>query len=184
MQGLLREALQQITAAPGHFAAEVIQSALLVGGIVWFGRKLLGKRLVARRAQIAADAAAAAAAEERWARIQDEVGAVVAAAERDGAAILEAARRQADEERSASTARIEQEAEETIAEARQTIDRERHTAMRETADRLVRLTTETVTRYLDEMLTEGERRDLLQKAILATLQELGQEAPADRSGAT
>jgi hypothetical protein len=56
--------------------------------------------------------------------------------------------------------------------------------MRETADRLVRLTTETVTRYLDEMLTEGERRDLLQKAILATLQELGQEAPADRSGAT
>jgi F0F1-type ATP synthase membrane subunit b/b' len=67
---------------------------------------------------------------------------------------------------------MEAEAEEILAQARQTVEREKERFSRETGARLVQLTAETVLRYIDEMLTESERRALTQKAILASLGQM------------
>jgi F0F1-type ATP synthase membrane subunit b/b' len=184
MQELLREVLHEIAAAPARFVAEVVQSVLLLGAIGWVGRRLVGKRLVERRTRIAAELAAAEAAERRWAGIGEEVRAVVAGAQQDAAAVMRAAREQAEGERTAATTQVEREAEQVIAQAREAVEREKNSIARDASDRLVGLTTETVRCYLDEMLTEGQRRDLLQKAILVSLEELGEGSPPKSSGAS
>jgi F0F1-type ATP synthase membrane subunit b/b' len=96
---------------------------------------------------------------------------------------LRAARERAGSERAAAGAQIEGEAREIITKARETVEAEKSRVVRETANRLIQLTTETTRRYLDEMLSESERRDLMQRAILAGVDELGPEAPPG-SGAT
>jgi F0F1-type ATP synthase membrane subunit b/b' len=144
---------------------------------------MVAKRLAARRARIAAELEEAEAAERRWAGIREEARAVVAGAEEEAPAILRAARERAGSERAAAGAQIEGEAREIITKARETVEAEKSRVVRETANRLIQLTTETTRRYLDEMLSESERRDLMQRAILAGVDELGPEAPPG-SGAT
>jgi F0F1-type ATP synthase membrane subunit b/b' len=169
---LLREVLHEITAAPARFLVEFAQSLLLIGIIAWLGRRWVRKRLVARRERIVAELADAEAAERRWASAGADVDAVIARAQQQTPEILKAARERAESERVAATARIESEAEQVIAQARQTVESEKRRAVRESADRLTQLATATARRYLDEMLTESERRALTQKAILASLEEL------------
>jgi F0F1-type ATP synthase membrane subunit b/b' len=94
------------------------------------------------------------------------------------------AREQAQAERGAAIARIDSEAEQVIAQARQTVERDKNRVLRETSDRLIRLATETAKRYLSERLTESERRVLMQKAILASLEQLGQGPPPGSAGVT
>jgi F0F1-type ATP synthase membrane subunit b/b' len=97
---------------------------------------------------------------------------------------MRAAREQAEGERAAAATQVQSEAEQLLAQARAAVERERDSVTRDASDRLVRLTTEAVRCYLDEMLTEGQRRDLLQKAILASLEELGQGSVPKSAGAS
>lgn len=177
MQDLLREVLHEITAAPVRFAAEVAQSMLVVVVAVLAGRGIVAKRLTARRARIAAELEEAEAAERRWAGIREEARAVVAEAEQEAPAILRAARERAESERAASGAQIEGEAREIITRARDAVEAEKSRVVRETANRLIQLTADTTRRYLDEMLSESERRELMQRAILAGVDELGPQPP-------
>jgi F0F1-type ATP synthase membrane subunit b/b' len=172
MGELIREALHEIAANPARFAAELVQFAVLVALIVSVGREKLGKRLHDRRARIVAEMAEADAAAKESARIRDEARALGERPSEEAPALLRGAEEERERQRKAAIAAMEAEAEEILAQARQTVEREKERFSRETGARLVRLTAETVLRYVDEMLTESERRALTQKAILASLGQM------------
>jgi len=183
MEELLREVLHEITAEPARFVAEVVQSAVLLAVLAWAGRKALRRRLAARRERIAADLASADAAEQESVRLREEGQAVAARAAQEPGAILQAAQERAAQERAAATNRIEAETREIVAGARQRVEEDKQRIRREASARLIRLTTETARRYLEEMLSEAERRALTQKAILETLEEIVPESLPQNIGA-
>jgi len=181
MEQLLTEILREIADQPARFIAEVVQSALLIGILVWAERRYAPGRLAARKSRIAAELEAAGAAERDTLRIRDEAPAVVAKARESAEGIRRSAGEQADKERADSVTTIEAEAEQVVAQARKALDIELTGIRQQASERLVQLTTETARRYLDEMLGETERRALTQKAILAFLDQV--EAPAVTKGA-
>jgi hypothetical protein len=63
------------------------------------------------------------------------------------------------------------------------VESEKERVRREASGRLLQLTTEAARRYLDEMLTETERRTVSQQAILASLQEMERGVPPGDAGA-
>ena len=183
MGELLRDVLRGITAEPARFVAEVVQSTLVLVVLGWAGRRFVRRRLAARRETIAAQLADADAAERESVQLREEAAAAAARAREDSPAIVRTATEQADQERQASIARIESEALEVVAagpperRARQGAG-SRH----EASARLISLTAEAARRYLDEMLTESERRALTQKAILEALEEIAPGPPLREAG--
>ena len=182
MGELLSDVLRGITAEPARFIAEVVQSALVLVVLGWAGRRFVRRRLAARRETIAAQLANADAAERESVRLREEAAAAVARAQQDSPAIVRTATEQADQERQAAIARIESEALEVVAQARRSVERDKERVRREASARLISLTTEAARRYLDEMLTEADRRALTRKAILEALEEIAPEPPPREAG--
>jgi F-type H+-transporting ATPase subunit b len=172
MGELIREAFHEIVANPVRFVAELVQFTVLIGLIVAIGRATLRKRLDDRRARIIAELAEAEEAVRESARIRDEARALGERPPEEGPAVLARAEETAASQRKAAITAMEAEAEEIVAQARQTVEREKERVGRETGARVAQLTAETVLRYIDEMLTESERRALIQKAILASLGQM------------
>jgi F0F1-type ATP synthase membrane subunit b/b' len=182
MGELLRAFLQEITAEPTRFLAEFVQSLLLLA-ILWrVGRKQIRKRLDTRRARIVAELAEAEQAERDVTRLEEETRARSARTRDEGPALLRQAEAAARQEREAAVARIEAEAKELIGQAAQAVERDKTRLASESARRLIQLTATATRRYLDEILTESDRRALTQKAILASLAELTTPSPADAGG--
>lgn len=169
MEEAIRAALDSIAARPVPFAAEVVQAVLLVAIVAWLGRRPLERRLRARREKIAAALAEAASAERECGRIAEEARRVVESAEREAAAVVEAAREQAERDRASAAARVEAEARQAVDLARAAAQDDVARVAREASARLVRLTVLTARRYLDEVLTESERRALTARAISESL---------------
>ena len=172
MAELLKEVLHEITAQPVLFIAEVVQFSLLLGVILWVVPRIIGKRLIERRAKIEAELAEAKAAEKGCTGIVKEAGAVIARAEKEAPGIIRIAKEAAEKERETAIAQADAEVQEIILRARQTVEGEKNRIIRGASEHLVSLTTETTRRYLDEALTESERRALMQKIILASLEEM------------
>jgi F0F1-type ATP synthase membrane subunit b/b' len=172
MEEALRAALRQVTASPMPFLAEVVQFLVLAGVIGWTARRVVGKRLAARRERIASELAEAELAERECVAMGDEARAAISRAEEEAPGIVAAAREQAERERAAGIAQAEAEAEQAIRLARETVEREKAKVAADAAERLVKLTAETARRYLDEFLSEGERRSMTEKAILDSLEEM------------
>jgi ATP synthase F0 subunit b len=170
--GPLQEILREIAARPLPFAAEVVQFLLLAAVILWAGRRPLGKRLDARRAKIAAQLAEAERSDRECVAMIEEARAVVARAEQEAPRVVEAARERAAAEREAAAAEVEAEASRAVEQARGAVERERERIAQDLSERLVRLTTETARRYLDELLTDSERQALARRAMLESLEEL------------
>lgn len=188
MGDLLRDALQEIAAAPARYLAELVQFGVLVGLIWWIGRGKLRHRLESRRDRVAAQLGEAEQAVAEAGRMREEAAALEERRGRQAATLLETADTEATKRREAALAAMEVEAGEIVAQARVVVEREKERIARESATRLVRLTAEAARRYLDEILTEGERRALTQRAILASLEQLeggvpsGQGAGRDAGG--
>lgn len=178
MEEVLQAALREITASPLAFLAEVLQSALLVAIVAWAGRRVLGKRLGARRARIAAELARAEAAERESARMREEAREAVEQASREAPGVVQAARDRAERDRQAAVVEVEAEAERAIRQAQETVAADERKVVHDASERLVRLTAEIARRYLDEVLTERERRALTDRVILDALDELERGAPA------
>jgi F0F1-type ATP synthase membrane subunit b/b' len=172
MEELLREAISDLTADPVRSLVEVAQSLFLLLALAWVGRRFARRQLATRQARVAGELAAAETAERDGIRLQEEARGVVEGIERQVADILKAARDQAEQERATSLARIETDAGQMVLQARQTVESEKNRVVREASDRLIRLTAEAARRYLDEFLTESQRRALIQKAILESLEEM------------
>jgi F0F1-type ATP synthase membrane subunit b/b' len=177
MGEVLRELLRQVTARPGAFAAEVVQAILLVAIVAWAGRRPIGRRLGSRRDRIAAELAEARAAELESARMRDEARALVERARGDAPGIVQAARDQAQRESADDAVRLEAEAQEAVRQARQTVEADESRVVRDASERLVRLTAETARRYLDEVLSESQRRALTDKVIAQALEEMERGSP-------
>jgi F0F1-type ATP synthase membrane subunit b/b' len=183
MEELFREFLGEITGNPPRYLAELVQSLLLLFLIWRLGRKTVRQRLDTRRARIVAELAEVAQAERDVPRLEEEIRARTARATQEGPALLQAAAEKARQEREAALAAIEAEAREVLRQAAQAVERDRERLTSESARRLVQLTATAAGRYLDEMLTESDRRSLTQKAIRASLAQLQGPAPADKGAA-
>ena len=184
MGELLSDVLRGITAEPARFVAEVVQSTLVLVVLGWAGRRFVRRRLAARRETIAAQLADADAAERESVQLREEAAAAAARATQDSPAIVRTAKEQTDQERQASITRIESEALEVVAQARRSVESDKERVRREAAARLISLTTEAARRYLDEMLTEADRRALTRRAILEALEEIEPEPPPREAGVT
>ncbi len=182
METALHEALREIAARPASFAAEIVQFVVLVVVVGWAARRPIAARLAKRRDSIAADLAGALEAEREAEAMTAEAEAVVPRAEAEARAVVEAARERAKIERDAADAAARAEAERVLAQARDTVEAERRRALQEGSERLVRLTSEAARRYLEEMLSEGERRAVTQKAILDSLRRMELAEEGRRSG--
>jgi F-type H+-transporting ATPase subunit b len=172
MEELLRQALRELAADPARSLVAVAQSLLLLVALAWAGRKLARRQLAARQAKVAAELAAAETAEQDGIRLQEEARGIAGRVEQQVADILRAAREQAEQERQTSLTGIEADAGQLVRQARETVESEKNRVVREASDRLIRLTAAAARRYLDEVLTETQRRTLIQRAILESLEEM------------
>jgi len=180
MEELLRQVLGDLAANPLRTAVEVLQSVILLVIVVWAGRIFARRRLEERHSRIAAELAAAEAAEREGAELEAKARGLAAGIEQQAAEVLRGSREQAEQERKTSVAQLATDAEQTVVQARQSVEQEKQRVVREATERLVRLTAEASRRYLDEVLTENQRRTLIERAILESLEEMtGAAAPRD-----
>ena len=172
MGELFREMLREITGRPAVFAAEVVQFLLLVGIVLYLLRRSVGPKLKERRERISAEVEKADRVEEAWAEARKQAAVIAAEARAQAERILEAAGIAVHEQRRAGLERIEQEAAGITRRAQEAIAAEKERVVREGADRLVELITQVTRRFLEEALSESDRRALTHKLILARLKEM------------
>lgn len=180
MEELLRQVLSDLAANPVRSAVEVLQSLLLLVIVVWAASKFARRQLGERHSRIAAELTAAETAEREGTGMEAKARDLAAGIEQQVAEVLRVAHEQAEQERKTATAQVAADAEQAVVQARQSVEREKQRLAREASERLVRLTAEAARRYLDEVLTENQRRTLIQRAILESLEEMsGTAAPRD-----
>ena len=172
MKELIQEVLRQITGEPLIFAVELVQFILLVL-IIWFLLpRIVGRGLKERRKRIAAEVEKADQADAAYAKAQQQAAALVAAARADARRTIEATRTAAQDERRAGLDRAEQEANAILLQAGQAIETEKGRVASEASEQLVALITLVTRRFIEESLTESERKAVTQKLILASLNEM------------
>jgi len=98
--------------------------------------------------------------------------ALLAAARAEAQRAIEAARTAAQDERRSGLDQVDQEAEAILLQARQASETEQGRVASDASEQLVTLITLVTRRYIEESLTESERRAVTQKLILASLNEM------------
>jgi ATP synthase F0 subunit b len=172
MKELIQEGLRQITGEPLIFTVEFVQFLLLILIIRFLLPRIVGTALKERRKRIAAEVEKADQADAAYANAQQEAAALVAEARAEARKIIEAARIAAQEERRAGLDRAVQEANAILLQAGQTIETEKERVVSEASEQLVTLITLVSRRFIEESLTESERRAVTQKLILASLDDM------------
>ena len=172
MKELIQEVFRQITGEPLIFTVELVQFILLVLIIRFLLPRIVGTALKERRKRIAADVEKADQADAAYAKAQEQAAALVDAARVEAQKTIEAARTAAQEERRAGLDRVEQEANAILLQAGQAIETEKERVASEASEQLVTLITLVTRRFIEESLTESERRAMTQKLILASLNEM------------
>ena len=172
MNELIQEALRQTTDEPWIFVAEVVQFLLLVLIIRLLLPRIMGNALNQRRTRIADQVKKADQADTAYAKAQQQAAALIAEARAEAQKTIEAARTAAQDERQSSLDQADQEAEAILLQARQTGETEQSRVTSDASEQLVTLITLVTRRYIEESLTESERRAVTQKLILASLNEI------------
>jgi ATP synthase F0 subunit b len=172
MKELIQEVLHQITGEPLLFMVEIVQFFLLVLIIWFFLPRIVGRGLKERRKRIADQVEKADQADAVYAKAQQQAAALIAAARAEAQRTIEAARTAAQEERRAGLDQVEQEANAIRLQAGQAIETEKERVGSEASEQLVKLITLVTRRFIEESLTESERRAVTQKLILASLNEM------------
>ncbi len=154
------------------FAVEFVQFILLLV-IIWFLlRRTVGKDLKERRERVAAQVEEANRAGEAYAEARAQAAAIAAEARVEAQRIMEKGRADAEQERRAGLEQIEGEAAALILQAQQTVEAEKNRVISEASEQLVNLIGMVARRFLEEALTDSERRALTQKLILDRLKEM------------
>ncbi|MGE5174419.1 MAG: hypothetical protein ACM3MD_11400 [Betaproteobacteria bacterium] len=141
-----------------------------IAGFLLF--RIVGHKLKERRERIAAEVEKANRADAVYTEAQQQAAALVDGARTESQRIIEAARTAAQEELRIGLENAEQEASAILLQAGQAVETEKAKAAGEAAGRLVTLITEVTRRFIDEALTESERRAVTEKLILAGLKEM------------
>jgi F-type H+-transporting ATPase subunit b len=172
MKELIQEVLRQITGEPLMFTVEIVQFLLLVLIIRFLLPRIVGTALKERRKRIAAEVEKADQTDAAYVKAQQQAAALVAAARAEAQRTVEAARTAAQDERRAGLDQVEQEANAILLQAGQAIETEKSRVASEASEQLVTLITLVTRRFIEESLTESERRAVTQKLILASLKEM------------
>ncbi len=172
MKELIQEVLRQITGEPLIFTVELVQFILLVLIIRFLLPRIVGTALKERSKRIAAEVEKADQADAAYAKAGQQAAALIVAACAEAGRTIEAARTASQEERRAGLDRAEQEANAILLQAGQAIETEKERVASEASEQLVTLITLVTRRFIEESLTESERRAVTQKLILASLDEM------------
>jgi F-type H+-transporting ATPase subunit b len=172
MEELFKDAIHEVTGQPLVFAAEVVQFLLLVVMIRFLLLRTVGKTLKERRERIAVEMEKASRADKEYAEVQKKAASIEAEAHAEAQRIIGAAQAAADERRRTGLEQAEHEADAIILEAQKTIKTEKDRVVRETSEHLADLVMLVTRRFIDEALTESERRALTQKLIRIRLKEM------------
>jgi F-type H+-transporting ATPase subunit b len=179
MNELLQEVLHEITGRPLVFAAEIVHFVLLILIVQMLLHRTVGKRLRERRERIIAEIDRANRADEDYADAEQQAATLVADARARAQRVIEAAQAAAHEHHQSGIEQAERDAEAIISQAKQTIETEKERVTREAADRLTDLITRATRRFIDEALTEDERRTMTQKLILTRLKGVEGASPKE-----
>ena len=172
MSELIQEVLLEITAKPLLFVVEIVQFLLLVFIVRLILIRVLGTTLKERRERIAADVEKADQADAAYAAAQQQAAALTAGALAETKRSIEVARTAAQDERRLGLNEAEQEAKAIILQAQQTVETEKGRVAGEASEELVTLITQVVRRFIEETLSESERKAVTQKLILASMKEM------------
>ena len=172
MVELFKEVLHEITSKPVIFVVEIVQFAALAGILAFAIQRIVGKMLRERRERIVTELRKASQVRKEYTATKKEADAVLARAKKEAREILKEAKENLTQERENAAVQAEQEAKEIVLQAERTIEAEKNQVLNETSEQLVSLVTVTTRRFIDEALTESERRALTQKIILTSLEEI------------
>jgi F0F1-type ATP synthase membrane subunit b/b' len=172
MSELIQEVLHEITAQPFIFTVEAVQFLALVVIIRALLLRLVRRDLQERRERIAAELKKADRADAAYAEAQRQAAVLLADARAEAERVIEAAGTAAREERGTGRKQVEEEASAILSQARQAVEAEKEKVTGEASEHLVMLITEVTRRFIEESLTESERRAVTEKLILASLQEI------------
>jgi len=172
MNELIQEVFHQITDEPWMFMVEIVQFLLLILIIRLLLPRIVGTTLNERRKYITAEVEKADQADVAYAKTQQQAAALVTAARAEAQRTIEAARIAAQDKRRAGLEEVEQEANAILLQAKQAIETEQGRVASEASEQLITLITLVIHRFIEESLTEGERRAVTQKLILASLDEM------------
>jgi F0F1-type ATP synthase membrane subunit b/b' len=177
---LIQEVLREITGKPLLFAVEFVQFLLLVAVVRFLLPRIVGRGLKERRERIAAEVQKADLADAAYAEAERQAAALIAEARAEARRGIEAARAAAQEERRTGLEQAEQEAKAILLQAQQTVETDKARVTGEASERLVTLITQVTRRFIEESLTESERRAVTEKLILASLKEMEDAASRHR----
>lgn len=171
---LTKEVIHEITVDPGPvvFLVEVVQFLILAGGIWLLAKRLLVPMLERRREGVIQELDEAATAEERYAEAQREAIRIVAEAKQKAKERIREAKERAAASHEEVIAAAEEESVRIVEQARQTLKQEEDDAVATVHTKLVDLVTVATRNVLEEALSESERRDLVEKSVLSSLEEL------------
>jgi F0F1-type ATP synthase membrane subunit b/b' len=176
MKELIQEVLREITGKPILFAVETVQFLLLIAIIRFLLPRIVGRGLKERRERITAEVQKANQAHAAYAEAERQAAALIAEARAEARRTIEAARAAAQEERRTGLEQAEQEARAIILQAQEAVETEKGKVAGEASEQLITLVTLVIRRYIEESLTESERRAVTQKLILASLKEMEDSA--------
>jgi F-type H+-transporting ATPase subunit b len=167
---LFQEVVREVTRT--EFLVEFVQGCLLVAILVFVVPRLLRPRIAARAERVKAELESAETAEDERAKSQREARRIVSIARRESRAAAEQACAEAEAKRAEALAAAEQEAADIVATARRTVEAEKAAVVSQACDETVALVTVIARRYLEEALSEGERRKLTEKLVLSSLESM------------
>lgn len=178
MVELLREAAHEITGDPMKFIIELVQFGILlfiVKAVAFgLGEKpgMLTNMLTERRERVRAQLEDAASANEQIVAGKQIVAERLKTARTEARRIVAEARRATEEERQSVLATVETEFAELREQAEAILDKERSEMLGGLQEQLIDLVTTATRQILDEGYTAAEQRELIQKSVMESLDEL------------
>lgn len=172
MAELLNEFVHEITAKPVVFVVEVIQFIFLMGIFVYAIPKTVGRKLKERRQEIVEQLQEAVNAEKEYRNAEKEAEKIIAKAKGQADQIIKETKENAARVRETTMSQADKETDEIIQQAHRIIETEKEKIIHEACEQLASLVTLTTRQFLDEALTDRERRTLTQEIILSSFEEI------------
>ncbi len=169
---ILEEIVREISKHPGLFVLELIQFLLLAGLLVFFIPRYLKKFLNDRKERIIEDLKRSEEAFEEHKIAEEEAKAIITRARENASQIIKEAEIEAQKEMEAIMKQAEEEVKDIIGRTKEAIDNEKRLMFKEMNEQLVSLIAKITRRYIEEALSEDEKRALTQKAIISGLEEI------------
>lgn len=179
MGELFAEIVHEITAEPVKFVVEIVQFLIFVA-IIWGvgfrgfrkNKGMITNMLAERREKIRLQLERVREADNELRLAKEKAQPILQQARLEATQIIKEVKQTAEEERAAILAGAGEEISNIKKQTEETLEKERAEALSGIHDQLVDLVTIATRHILEEELSPSEQRALVQKAILASLDDL------------